>query len=77
MQRKPGIISAVLLIGLLLLPGFAPLLEAQAAPLAPQQGPPPPTAQELDQLLSPIALYPDRCSPRLRRLPPTRRRSVC
>ena len=59
MQRKPGIISAVLLIGLLLFPGFAPLLEAQAAPPAPQQGPPPPTAQELDQLLSPIALYPD------------------
>ena len=60
MQRTPGITSVGLLIGLLLLPGVAPILRAQAAPPAPaQKSPPPPTAQELDQLLSPIALYPD------------------
>jgi hypothetical protein len=53
MRRNPSIFSAFLLIGLLLLPGFAPILEAQTAP------PPPPTAQQLDQLLAPIALYPD------------------
>jgi hypothetical protein len=58
MQRRTGIISAVLLI-VLLLPNFTPLFEVWAAQPAPQQGPPPPTAQELDQLLSPIALYPD------------------
>src|SRR5882672_10351694 len=60
MQRKPGIFSALLLIGLLLFPGFAPALEAQSAP-PPQQTapPPPPTPQELDQLLAPLALYPD------------------
>ena len=52
MRRKPSIISGILLIGLLLLPGFAPILEAQTAP-------PPPTPQQLDQLLAPIALYPD------------------
>jgi Protein of unknown function (DUF3300) len=52
MQRKPGIISAAFLIWLVLFPGFAPLLVAQTSP-------PPPTGQELDQLLAPIALYPD------------------
>ena len=52
MRRKPSILSAFLLIGLLLLPGFAPILEAQTAP-------PQPTPQQLDQLLAPIALYPD------------------
>ena len=48
------------LIGLLVFSGSAPLLRAQApAPDAAQKGPPPPTAEELDQLMSPIALYPD------------------
>jgi len=56
MRRKPGILSVLPLIGLLLFPGFAPVLEAQAAP---QQAGPPPTPQQLDQLLAPIALYPD------------------
>jgi hypothetical protein len=52
MQRKPGIASVFFLICLVLFPGFAPVLSAQTSP-------PPPTAQELDQLLAPIALYPD------------------
>ena len=52
MQRKPSLYGVFLLIGLLLFQGFAPNLQAQAAP-------PPPTPQELDQLLAPIALYPD------------------
>jgi hypothetical protein len=60
MRRKPGITSVLPLIGLLLFPGFAPILQAQTAPPATQQAqPPPPTPQQLDQLLSPIALYPD------------------
>jgi hypothetical protein len=55
MQRRTGMsFVALLLIGLLLLPGVAPILRAQTA--AP---PPPPNAQQLDQLLAPIALYPD------------------
>jgi hypothetical protein len=58
MQRKPGITSVLLLIGLLLFPAVAPILEAQAAQPAAQQGPPP-TPQQLDQLLAPVALYPD------------------
>jgi hypothetical protein len=59
MKRKPGFASGLFLIALVLFPGFAPLLEAQAAP-PPQTAPtPPPTPQQLDQLLSPIALYPD------------------
>ena len=59
MRRKPGILSVLPLIGLLLFPVFAPILEAQAAPPAAQQAGPPPTSQQLDQLLAPIALYPD------------------
>src|SRR3984885_2916344 len=59
MRRKPGILSVLPLIGLLLFPAFAPILEAQAAPAAPQQAGPPPTPQQLDQLLAPVALYPD------------------
>ena len=59
MRRKPGILSVLPLISLLLFPGFAPLLQAQAAPPPQQAAPPPPTPQQLDQLLSPIALYPD------------------
>lgn len=50
MQRKPGYSAVFFLIGLLLFQGFAPNLEAQAAPPSPQQ---------LDQLLAPVALYPD------------------
>ena len=53
MQYKRGMsFIASLLIGLLVFPGFAPILQAQTAP-------PPPTPQQLDQLLAPIALYPD------------------
>jgi Protein of unknown function (DUF3300) len=51
--------SVSLLIGLLLFPNFASLLVAQTASHPQQQVPPPPTAQQLDQLLAPIALYPD------------------
>lgn len=61
MQHKRGMsFVASLLIVLLVLPGYAPILRAQAAPPATaQKSPPPPTAQELDQLLAPVALYPD------------------
>ncbi len=52
MHRKPGLVSASILIFLLLIQGFVPMVEAQT-------GPPPPTPQQLDQLLAPIALYPD------------------
>ncbi len=51
MQREPSLSAVVLLVGLLLFQGLAPDLQAQA--------PPPPTPQQLDQLLAPIALYPD------------------
>src|SRR5271155_6004032 len=51
MQHKPSLPAVLLLIGLLLFQGLAPDLQAQ--------GPPPPTPEELDQLLAPIALYPD------------------
>jgi hypothetical protein len=51
MQRKPSFSAVLLLVGLLLFQGLAPDLQAQ--------GPPPPTPQQLDQLLAPIALYPD------------------
>ena len=50
MQRKPGIAAVLLLIGLLLFQCLAPDLQAQTAP---------PTPQQLDQLLAPVALYPD------------------
>jgi Protein of unknown function (DUF3300) len=50
MQRKPSNAAVLLLIGLLLFQCLAPDLQAQAAP---------PTPQQLDQLLAPIALYPD------------------
>jgi hypothetical protein len=52
MQRKPGLATAIFLVSLVLFPGFAPMLRAQASS-------PPPNAQQLDQLLAPIALYPD------------------
>jgi len=51
MARKPSFTAAAFLIGLLLLPIFASPLQAQNVP--------PPTPQQLDQLLAPIALYPD------------------
>ncbi len=51
MQRKPSLSAVLLLVGLILFQGLAPDLQAQAAP--------PPTPQQLDQLLAPIALYPD------------------
>lgn len=50
MQRKPGFTSAISLIVLLVFAVLAPDIQAQTAP---------PTPQELDQLLAPIALYPD------------------
>src|ERR1700749_3760319 len=50
MHRKPGIAAVLLLIGLLLFQCLAPDLQAQTAP---------PTPQQLDQLLAPVALYPD------------------
>jgi Protein of unknown function (DUF3300) len=52
MQGKPRLSAVLLLIGLLVFQGLAPDLQAQALP-------PPPTPQQLDQLLAPIALYPD------------------
>jgi Protein of unknown function (DUF3300) len=51
MQRKPSQFAVLVLVGLLLFQGLAPDLQAQL--------PPPPTPQQLDQLLAPIALYPD------------------
>lgn len=51
MLRKPGLSAALLLIGLLLFPQLGPPLAAQAYA--------PPTPQQLDQLLAPVALYPD------------------
>jgi Protein of unknown function (DUF3300) len=51
MQRNPSLSAVLLLVGLILFQGLAPDLQAQ--------GPPPPTPQQLDQLLAPIALYPD------------------
>jgi Protein of unknown function (DUF3300) len=50
MRRTRSLASIFFLITLLLLPQFGPILSAQMTPLSPQ---------ELDQLLSPIALYPD------------------
>src|SRR3984885_1938802 len=51
MQRKPGLCAVLPLVILLLFQGLAPDLQAQL--------PPPPTPQQLDQLLAPVALYPD------------------
>src|SRR5580704_10240571 len=51
MLRKRAFTAAVLLFALLFSQDFVPLLRAQDSP--------PPTPQELDQLLAPIALYPD------------------
>ena len=51
MQRTPSFSAVAVLILLLLFQGLAPDLEAQL--------PAPPNPQELEQLLAPIALYPD------------------
>src|ERR1700728_492342 len=51
MQRKPSWSAVLLLVILVVFQGLAPDLQAQGAP--------PPTPQQLDQLLAPIALYPD------------------
>jgi hypothetical protein len=59
MQRKLGVTSVSLLIVLLLFQNLAPILTAQNAPSPGTQGPSSPTAEQLDQLLAPIALYPD------------------
>ena len=52
MQSKPSLSAVLLLIGLLVFQGLGPDLQAQNMP-------PPPTPQQLDQLLAPVALYPD------------------
>src|ERR1700734_90408 len=52
MKGKPSVSAVLLLIGLLVFQGLAPDLQAQSMP-------PPPSPQELDQLLAPVALYPD------------------
>ncbi|MGA7381059.1 MAG: DUF3300 domain-containing protein, partial [Terriglobales bacterium] len=49
MRSRPGFTAVVLLLALVL-QDFGPLLQAQTAA---------PTPEELDQLLSPVALYPD------------------
>jgi hypothetical protein len=48
--RKPSLTAVLLLIALLLSHDFTPMLMAQTAP---------PDAAQLDQLLAPVALYPD------------------
>jgi hypothetical protein len=50
MRLKSSITAILLLISLVVSPDFGPFLSAQNAP---------PTPQELDQLLAPVALYPD------------------
>src|SRR5208282_1560267 len=50
MQQKPGVTAIVLLIVVVVSQEFGPLLSAQTTT---------PTAQQLDQLLAPVALYPD------------------
>src|SRR5271157_6413069 len=49
-HRKPGFTAIFFLIGLVLLPSFSPLLSAPTTL---------PTPAQLDQLLAPVALYPD------------------
>lgn len=49
-RRKPSFTAVALLIALVVSQEFAPLISAQTAI---------PTAQQLDQLLAPVALYPD------------------
>src|ERR1700722_14892397 len=51
MQRKPSWSAVLLLVILVVFQGLAPDLQAQMPPV--------PTPQQLDQLLAPVALYPD------------------
>ncbi len=51
MRRKPGLCAVLFLVVLVVFQGLAPDLQAQAPPV--------PSPQELDQLLAPVALYPD------------------
>jgi hypothetical protein len=51
MPRKPSFCAVLVLVALVVFQGLAPDLQAQM--------PPPPTPQQLDQLLAPVALYPD------------------
>src|SRR5271156_2356599 len=51
MPGKRAFTTVVLLFALLFSQDFVPLLRAQDSP--------PPTPEELDQLLAPVALYPD------------------
>src|ERR1700723_2109889 len=51
MLRKRAFTAVVLLVALLFSQDFLPLARAQDSP--------PPTPEELDQLLAPVALYPD------------------
>jgi Protein of unknown function (DUF3300) len=50
MKQKLSFIAVLVLIALTVVPHFSPLLSAQAAT---------PTPEQLDQLLAPVALYPD------------------
>jgi len=50
MRQKPGFTAIVLLVTMVVSQDFGPLLSAQTASVTPQQ---------LDQLLAPVALYPD------------------
>ena len=50
MRQKSRFSAILLLITLMVLQDFGPYLSAQTAP---------PTPEELDQLLAPVALYPD------------------
>jgi Protein of unknown function (DUF3300) len=60
MRQKPSLAVVLLLISLIALPHFSPFIAmAQVAMAQDQPAPPPPTAAELDQLLAPVALYPD------------------
>jgi hypothetical protein len=51
MRRKPNLTSVLLLILLVVFPGFAPFYAVAQDTI--------PTAEQLDQLLAPVALYPD------------------
>lgn len=50
MRQKPGFTAVLLALTLVVLQAFGPFLSAQTAP---------PSGEELDQLLAPVALYPD------------------
>jgi hypothetical protein len=50
-RRKPLLVAMALLLAVIFAQAFAPSVQAQDAP--------PPTPDQLDQLLAPVALYPD------------------